>query len=105
MSRVFAVIQFSRRTHKPMANNGLSKRCKCKRSRWVKCPHPWHAHVKFRGRDYKLSLHRWLELPSDYVMPRQEAKGHLDTFRVAVREGKVTIGDSQPTASRDPRLT
>ena len=45
--------------------------------------------MKFRGRDYKRSLNRWLELPADQVISRQEAKGHLDRFRVLVREGKV----------------
>ena len=87
------------------ATNGLSKRCACKRSRWAKCPHAWHVHVKFRGRDYKRSLNRWLELPADQVLNRQQAKGHLDQFRVLVREGKITIGEPEQIAERDPRLS
>jgi len=85
---------------------GLSKRCGCNRSRWPKCPHPWHVHVKFRGRDYKRSLNRWLELATDKIFTRHEAKAHLDQFRVLVREGKVTMGEPQQTTTeRDPRLT
>jgi integrase len=84
---------------------GLSKRCECLRSRWSKCPHPWHLHVKFRGRDYKRSVNRWLELPSDHVINQQEAKGHLDRFRVLVREGQITLGGSNRLMPSDARLT
>src|SRR5688500_17544115 len=86
------------------STTGLSKRCGCRRSRWAKCPHAWHVHVKCRGRDYKRSLNRWLALPADAIFTIQDAKGHLDRFRVLVREGKVTIGEIPQAIERDPRL-
>jgi hypothetical protein len=80
-------------------NDGLKKRCKCVRSAWTKCPHPWHFGFHHDGREHRFSLHKFADKPPDYVMSKTEAQGLSDRARIDIRAGKLqTDGTLKPAA-------
>jgi hypothetical protein len=74
-------------------HDGIKKRCPCGRRKWAKCSHPWHFGFHFRGREYRLSLHKQAQKSADYVMSKTEAESLRDLYRSQIRAGSfVAIG-------------
>ena len=69
-------------------NDGLTKRCDCRRRDWAKCGHPWHLAFMWQRQHYRLSL-------GSKITSKTEAKAEADRIRDQIRAG--TYG---PQASR-----
>ncbi len=69
---------------KRQRNGGLRKRCRCPRSRWPKCAHPWHLNFRWKGEDYRLSLDREV---GRAITSKTEAEQEADRIRTAIRDG------------------
>lgn len=70
-------------------NNGLRKRCRCRRKDWPKCSHAWHLnyqpkHGPNAGRSFRLSLDRELQRHIDSA---SEARTEAGKLRIAIDAG------------------
>ena len=61
-------------------NDGLRKRCHCRRRDWAKCGHPWHLAFMWQRQHYRLSL-------GSRITSRTEAKAEADRIRDQIRTG------------------
>jgi len=61
-------------------NDGLTKRCGCRRRDWAKCGHPWHLAFMWQRQHYRLSLG-----PS--ITSKTEARAEADRIRDQIRAG------------------
>ena len=75
-------------------NRGLRKRCRCTRSRWSKCGHPWHFNYTWLGKDYRLCLDKHLRRR---LKDRDEAEREARKLKTAIEEGAL---DVVPAAER-----
>ena len=71
-------------------NDGLTKRCTCRRRDWAKCPHPWHLAFMWQRQHHRMSL-------GPAVRSKTEAKEEAERLRAEIRAG--TYG---PQASPAP---
>ena len=71
-------------------NDGLTKRCDCRRRDWAKCPHPWHLAFMWQRQHHRLTL-------GPRITSKTEAKAEADRIRDQIRAG--TYG---PQASPAP---
>jgi len=65
-------------------NDGLRKRCECKRRDWSKCAHPWHLNFQWDGRHYRLSLDREV---GERLKGKTEADTHAERIKSEIRAG------------------
>ena len=65
---------------KRQRNDGLTKRCGCRRRDWAKCPHPWHLAFMWQRQHYRLSL-------GPTIRSKTEAKAEADRLRDQIRAG------------------
>ena len=65
-------------------NDGLRKLCKCRRSSWPKCRHPWHFSFQWKGERRRLSLDRYV---GHALRSKGDAERAADTVRTAIRDG------------------
>jgi integrase len=86
----------SRRTSLPKrTNDGIKKICGCKRRKWTKCPHPWHFGMAYgkdaagKPKQFRFSLHRFIDKPGAYIMSKTEAERLRDDARNKIRDGKI----------------
>ena len=75
---------------KRQRNDGLTKRCGCRRRDWAKCGHPWHLAFMWQRQHYRLGL-------GSRIRSKTEAKAEADRIRDQIRAG--TFG---PQASAAP---
>ncbi len=61
-------------------NDGLTKRCACRRRDWAKCGHPWHLAFMWERQHYRLSL-------GSRITSKTEAKTEADRIRGEIRAG------------------
>src|SRR5450830_1733928 len=62
-------------------NGGLRKICGCARSKWAKCVHPWHFSFKWRGKDHRGSLDRYM---GQHIDSKTEAEASADRIRAEI---------------------
>ena len=82
-------------------NEGLRKVCRCGRSKWAKCPHPWHFSFQWKGRDHRFSLERHV----GRKLTKSEAEVEAERLRTAIRAGafhETTEPVRQPKAQQAP---
>src|SRR5213594_3167998 len=66
-------------------NQGVRKRCDCKRKDWPKCPHSWYFNFKARnGPHYRLSLDREV---GRHIDSKSTAIAEAERIRTAIRNG------------------
>ena len=61
-------------------NDGLTKRCDCRRRDWAKCGHPWHLAFMWQRQHYRWSL-------GARITSKTEAKAEADRIRDQIRAG------------------
>ena len=61
-------------------NDGLTKRCTCRRRDWTQCPHPWHLAFMWQRQHYRVSL-------GPTIRSKTEAKAEADRLREQIRAG------------------
>ena len=79
-------------------NDGLRKRCGCRRRQWAKCEHPWHLNFKWDDRHYRLSLDRYA---GRSIVGKTGARQAADTIRAAIRAGTFTKHSDSVPATAD----
>jgi hypothetical protein len=68
-------------------NENIRKLCRCARSNWPKCDHPWHFNFKLPGKNgeiFRFSLARELDRP---IKSKTEAQVARDEIKAAIRKG------------------
>ena len=66
-------------------NEGLRKRCDCKRKDWPRCPHSWYLNFKAKnGPHYRLSLDREV---GRHIDSKSTAIAEAERIRTAIRNG------------------
>jgi len=75
-------------------NNGLRKRCRCKRKNWPNCRHSWSLNFKPRGGPhYQLSMDREL---GRHIDSKSEAETEATHIRAAILAGTFRVSASEP---------
>jgi integrase len=71
------------------SNNGVRKRCACKRKNWVSCSHPWHFSFKVRGgRHWRFRIDEYKDLLGGPISTKDEALTAADKLRALIRAGQ-----------------
>ncbi len=70
-------------------NDGLTKRCTCRRRDWTQCSHPWHLAFMWQRQHYRVSLG-----PS--IRSKTEAKAEADRIREQIRAGSFGAQATTP---------
>src|SRR5438105_887487 len=66
-------------------NQGVRKRCDCRRRDWPKCPHSWYFNFKVKsGPHYRLSLDREV---GRHIDSKSSAIAEAERIRTAIRNG------------------
>jgi integrase len=82
-------------------NGNLYKKCACPRSAWAKtCPHPWHFALAYRGRRYRVPLHKVAGQAATEPMSKSEAERWASRLRSQIWDGTRTLATAP-----DPKLT
>jgi Phage integrase family/Arm DNA-binding domain len=72
-------------------NRGLRKLCGCARSKWAKCPHPWHFSFAWRGKQCRRSLDRHT---GRHIDSKTEAESVADRIREEIRNGTFGVAEA-----------
>ncbi len=79
-------------------NQGVRKRCDCKRKDWPRCPHSWYLNFKAKnGPHHRLSLDREV---GRHIDSKSTATAEAERIRTAIRSGTF-----RPALTSSPALT
>jgi integrase len=81
-------------------NDGLRKRCGCKRRDWSKCSHPWHLNFQWEGHHYRLSLDR--EVAPRRLLGKTDAETEAGRIQSEIRAGTFIARKARRTAVPAP---
>lgn len=88
-------------------NDGVKKRCDCRRKNWPTCPHPWHFSFHYNGVEHRYSLDKIARARNEPPpTTKNEAVTWRDRLRAEIRAGKFVDPDAPSSAPVvDTRLT
>jgi integrase len=86
-------------------NDGLLKRCACKRKRWSDCPHPWQFTFAHQGQGYFFNLNRRAGLPRGVPLGRTEAERWRNHFYIQIQDGTFDRVATAPPGDSGDGLT
>ena len=79
-------------------NDGVRKRCACRRRAWATCAHPWFFNFKVRGgQHYRFRLDTYAEQP---IRSREDAYHERDRLRQLIRSGQFPPVAATPERER-----
>ncbi len=81
------------------ANDGIRKICRCPRTKWKGCKHPWYFNYQWKGEPYRFNLNRHLGKPKD-GLAKSEAERQAEKIRIAIRDGNF----NKDAAVVEPKL-
>ena len=80
-------------------NDGLRKRCGCKRRDWSKCKHPWHLNFQWEGQHYRLSLDREI---GRRLLGKTDAETEAGRIQAEIRAGAFIARKARREAAAVP---
>ena len=79
-------------------NGGLFKTCRCQKSAWPKCPHPWRFALAYNGRRYRMPIYRAVgKAPTDEIS-KSEAERIATRLRTEIWAGTLAVTPEAETA-------